>query len=837
MRCPYIGVVPLSEEDQPLFAGRDKEIGVLISNLYASSLTILYGESGVGKTSLIRAGILPELGRPEHRVAAILFREWQPSEFDVNLRKATLKSLLATINGLIIEGKPSSELLEWDPFLEKFLKGLNLKDSKMNLKTEDDLYALPLDRFMKECCAAFYGRLFFVFDQFEDYIYYHPLREKGDEFDAELARAINDRSVPASFLISLREDGLGKLNRLRGRVPDLLANVIKLEHLDKIGALEVINKPLGVFQKKEETTVELSNELVTTILEQTDADRLELDQIVDDASKEIRRSDAGARYKALALQAVLMRVWKGCVELALSKSSRKKEKILISRGDLSRLVRDKTEGENEVRFIVRTYFDQQLQLLDGKLQQNAAEILPHMIRPGSQKKARSVAALAKESGIPEVRVSATLEKLKEDPVNLVREVPTGDISLYELQHDAMAFALQDWCVRKRQKTRERRLIWYAVAGTVIVLLIVAVSLTSLQKAGEAASAKADNLAMEIAMAVNSSGGSIYNPVYGLLIGVDTVAAFRKNHTPVPEKALLALRLGTLQVGHSPSEAEKNLALVWHQIPAMVSPDQKYLLEIRPGRQIIIYKYNDSWKSQSYDLKGTPPFEIAFSKESDQVGLSSSDGRVQIWDFKSGEPAWSQSSGDLATSLGFRSHVPEEWTKNLPNSVDYESLLKQWILEALGKITRTYNKEDGNPPILDTPGTSERFAEALGLARNGRDTEARSLLREEFANLGFEIKPLEISEALATSFISSANQDPQNSEEFLGVAQRLAPNMENRIKAQREIARGNELRRERKFEEAVAAYKNAIDLLPDLKSSLDPEKEARLEYPLVPGGDK
>jgi hypothetical protein len=42
MRCPYKGLVPFSEEDQEFFAGRAKEIDLVVSNLYASSLTILW---------------------------------------------------------------------------------------------------------------------------------------------------------------------------------------------------------------------------------------------------------------------------------------------------------------------------------------------------------------------------------------------------------------------------------------------------------------------------------------------------------------------------------------------------------------------------------------------------------------------------------------------------------------------------------------------------------------------------------------------------------------------------------------------------------------------------
>ena len=61
-----------------MFFGRDSERTVLISNLRASRLTLLYAQSGAGKSSLLRAGVAARLAelaqrsfepaghRPEH---------------------------------------------------------------------------------------------------------------------------------------------------------------------------------------------------------------------------------------------------------------------------------------------------------------------------------------------------------------------------------------------------------------------------------------------------------------------------------------------------------------------------------------------------------------------------------------------------------------------------------------------------------------------------------------------------------------------------------------------------------------------------------------------------
>jgi hypothetical protein len=54
---PYKGLSFYTEQDAPFFFGRERDTQVVTANLMASRLTLLYGESGVGKSSLLRAGM------------------------------------------------------------------------------------------------------------------------------------------------------------------------------------------------------------------------------------------------------------------------------------------------------------------------------------------------------------------------------------------------------------------------------------------------------------------------------------------------------------------------------------------------------------------------------------------------------------------------------------------------------------------------------------------------------------------------------------------------------------------------------------------------------------
>ena len=59
---PYKGLAAFedSELDALLFFGREREVGAVAANVLANRLTVLYGPSGVGNSSLLGAGVAIE---------------------------------------------------------------------------------------------------------------------------------------------------------------------------------------------------------------------------------------------------------------------------------------------------------------------------------------------------------------------------------------------------------------------------------------------------------------------------------------------------------------------------------------------------------------------------------------------------------------------------------------------------------------------------------------------------------------------------------------------------------------------------------------------------------
>lgn len=60
-RNPFVGLRPFEPHERPLFFGRDQQTAELLQQLHRTRLLAVVGSSGCGKSSLIRAGLIPKL--------------------------------------------------------------------------------------------------------------------------------------------------------------------------------------------------------------------------------------------------------------------------------------------------------------------------------------------------------------------------------------------------------------------------------------------------------------------------------------------------------------------------------------------------------------------------------------------------------------------------------------------------------------------------------------------------------------------------------------------------------------------------------------------------------
>ncbi len=67
MNYRYPGPQSFTEEDEQLFYGRNRETKALYDLIMVQPLVVLFAKSGMGKTSLLQAGIIPRFERLHKR--------------------------------------------------------------------------------------------------------------------------------------------------------------------------------------------------------------------------------------------------------------------------------------------------------------------------------------------------------------------------------------------------------------------------------------------------------------------------------------------------------------------------------------------------------------------------------------------------------------------------------------------------------------------------------------------------------------------------------------------------------------------------------------------------
>ncbi len=113
---PWLGLDSFTEETRGYFYGREEEVAELARRVQRKLLTILFGQSGLGKTSILRAGIVPRL-RPEGYCPVYVRLDYSPEspspseQIKQAIFRATQGSGHWTQAGVAVEGESLWEFL------------------------------------------------------------------------------------------------------------------------------------------------------------------------------------------------------------------------------------------------------------------------------------------------------------------------------------------------------------------------------------------------------------------------------------------------------------------------------------------------------------------------------------------------------------------------------------------------------------------------------------------------------------------------------------------------------------------------------------------------------
>jgi tetratricopeptide (TPR) repeat protein len=462
---PYKGLVPYSEEDAPFFFGRDQKREIITANLMASRLTLLHGPSGVGKSSVLRAGVTYNLHKLAERnlaegrnpdFAVIVFNSWRDDPV-LGLATAVRETVAKLLNGPTLDPLPPSRELT------RCLQTWTRQDPKGNLPNLD---------------------LFIILDQFEEYFLYHPTEAGDGTFASELPRAINSSDLRVNFLISVREDQLARLERFKASIPHLFENRLSLEHLDQESAREAITRPIEQYNLSypgNGTPVEIESSLVDAVLDQVKTGQVVFGPAGGAIDGADNAPDKDTRIETPFLQMVMTRLW----EEEMSGGSRVLRLATLN-------------GLGGAERIVRTHLDNTMGGLSPNQQEIASRIFYHLVTPSGTKIAHTVPDLAAFAGLQPEELNPVLVKLADNTERILRpaEPPPNrrSVQRYEIFHDVLAPAILDWRTRflqaqeqseterKAERNRKRaneqariarRLRW--LTGALLVLFLAAVA--------------------------------------------------------------------------------------------------------------------------------------------------------------------------------------------------------------------------------------------------------------------------------------------------------------------------------------------------------------------------
>ena len=239
---PWPGLASFTEDARQFFHGRTKEVDTLFRHARRRLLTVLFGQSGLGKSSLLQAGLFPKLRR-DGFLPIYLRLDHAPDApaYGKQIRAA----LVCALTDAEASTLPTEEETVWEFFHRR----------ELTLNARDGLPVTPV----------------FVLDQFEEIF---TLTHGDTETKARASRLLNDLAdlvenrVPAALeermehapelseryefrredyrvILSLREDYLPHLESLRELIPSLMQNRMRLHRMNGEQARDAVLKPGG----------------------------------------------------------------------------------------------------------------------------------------------------------------------------------------------------------------------------------------------------------------------------------------------------------------------------------------------------------------------------------------------------------------------------------------------------------------------------------------------------------------------------------------------------------------------------------------------------------------
>jgi WD40 repeat protein len=265
-REPYRGIEQFRFIDRPIFFERRDETRRLVRLVSIYRGTLLYGESGVGKSSMINAGFIP----------AMLEEGFLPERLRVQPQPG----------GEIVVERLSLTDEGTSPFLPSRFAADDESRTRLVFSTADIHARLGQDHPG--------GAPLLILDQFEEFVTLFEEAPENREKFAEAAHAqqtlleffrdlLRDETLPVKLLFVFREDYLAKLSRLFSLVPNLRDQHIRLTFPDSSVLEKLVRGPFTCEIPPEHfgriISGELADKLCAALAERSESGTINLTEV------------------------------------------------------------------------------------------------------------------------------------------------------------------------------------------------------------------------------------------------------------------------------------------------------------------------------------------------------------------------------------------------------------------------------------------------------------------------------------------------------------------------------------------------------------------------------
>lgn len=242
---PWLGLDSFTEETRAYFYGRDSEVAELARRVQRKLLTILFGQSGLGKTSILRAGLVPKL-RPNGFCPVYVRIDYAadsppPAEqIKAAIFRATREHGHWTQTGAAVEGESLWEFLHHrDDFLRD-ADGRTVVPLLIFDQFEEIFTLAQADDAGRRRAAQF-------MEDLADLVENRPPKalEASIDGDDSLSERFDFARADYRILIALREDYLAHLEGVKSVMPSITQNRMRLARMTGAQALAAVTNPGG----------------------------------------------------------------------------------------------------------------------------------------------------------------------------------------------------------------------------------------------------------------------------------------------------------------------------------------------------------------------------------------------------------------------------------------------------------------------------------------------------------------------------------------------------------------------------------------------------------------